>query len=178
MQAPRPGPTIGRRAVAEPAVASVRHALAGRTRIGIDARRGDAAFFAALAEELSGLPGVRSVEVHPLTGSALIRHDGAFSRIALSAGEAGLFTVEVQPAATVTGKGERETPQGTHRAKAAPAASDPEAAMGLNGRHLLAVIFLALAIVQVLRGRLLSPALTLAWYAVTMLKRDRAPLVD
>ncbi len=54
--------------------ASIRHRMAGRLRLKIPARKGDPAYFTALAQAFSEYPGLRNVEVNPETGSVLFLH--------------------------------------------------------------------------------------------------------
>ena len=72
-------------------IAEIVHAMPGRARLRIAARRGDAVFFASVATGLSTIPGVHKVEVRPLTGSVVILHSRPFARIATAAREARLF---------------------------------------------------------------------------------------
>jgi hypothetical protein len=48
--------------------------MAGRLRLKIPARKGDPAYFTALAQAFSECPGIRNVEVNPETGSVLFLH--------------------------------------------------------------------------------------------------------
>jgi hypothetical protein len=121
--------------------AHVAHASGGRTRLRVPERRGDAEFFAALAARLAELEGVHDVRARALTAGLLIEHEGAFEPIAEQARGAGLFVLE-EPSAD-------EEPAGP----ALPA---------------LAGVFGALALLQLLRSRVLPPAITLLWYAASL----------
>jgi hypothetical protein len=123
-------------------VAEVVHAIPGRARLRIVERRGDGVFFAAVASGLSTIAGVYHVAARPLTGSLLIEHGPPFERIAAAAREARLF---------VTGNEASPPPP------IAPAEIDPKTVIGLG--------LGAIAIWQALEGKLLPPAITLAWYA-------------
>jgi hypothetical protein len=125
-------------------LAEVVHAIAGRARLRIADRCGDQAFLAAIATSLSAMPGVHRVDVRPLTGSVLIRHSGPLARIAAAAKAARLFTLTDQPTAP---------PPPT-------IAFDPKMIVG-GGLGLAALWQLA-------RGRVLPPALTLAWYSAAL----------
>ncbi|QGM97752.1 hypothetical protein [Methylocystis parvus] len=130
---------------AESPTAEICHVMPGRTRLRIAERRGDAAFFASIASGASALPGVRNVEVKPLTGSVLIQHWGPFDNLAAAAREAGLFAVS-EAAAPSEASAEREV--------------DPKllAALALGG----------LALWQMSREKVFPPALTLLWYATNL----------
>ena len=126
-------------------IAVIVHAMPGRARLRIAERRGDAVFFASLATGLSNIPGVRKVEVRPLTGSILIQHGPPLERISTAAQEARLF---------VLGNAHSVPP-------ATPAMSiDPKVVVGLG--------LGALSLWQITEGRVLPPAITLAWYAASL----------
>jgi hypothetical protein len=126
-------------------LARIVHTIPGRARLRIDSRRGDGAFFAALATGLSIIPGVSRADVRPLTGSVLIEHNGPLERVIAAAAQKGLFVVA--RASTVA-------------AAAPPATFDPKVAMGVG----LGVF----ALWQLAQGRVLPPAVTLAWYAANL----------
>jgi len=126
-------------------VAELVHAIAGRARLRIVRRRGDGVFFAAMASGLSTIPGVREVDVRPLTGSILVQHDASLEDIGAAARAARLFVLD--DARSVTSP-----------APAAPL--DPGTVIGLG--------LGAVAVWQLLQGRILPPAITLAWYAATL----------
>ena len=67
-------------------IARLVHTMPGRARLRIAERRGDEAFFAAIATGLSTLAGVYHVEVRPLTGSVVIAHGPPVGRIGAAAG--------------------------------------------------------------------------------------------
>jgi hypothetical protein len=125
------------------------HAMPGRSRLRIPARRGDSVFFASLATGLSTLQGVKKVEVRPLTGSIVIHHDVPLEGLAKAAEEVRLFGL-----ATVTA--------GTPLSLAAIGE------LPLDVRMMAALGFAALALLQIGRGNVLPQAATLAWYAATL----------
>jgi hypothetical protein len=123
-------------------IAEVVHAMSGRSRLRIAGRRGDAAFFASVAGGLSTIPGVHKVEVRPLTGSILIQHGPPLARIGAAAEKLRLFVVSnAQPLPPTM--------------PALPI--DPKIAVGVG--------LGALALWQLVEGRIFPPAITLAWYA-------------
>lgn len=126
-------------------IAKVVHAMPGRARLRIVERRGDAVFFASVATGLSTIAGVYKVEVRPLTGSLLIQHGPPLERIAVAAQDAHLFTV------------------GNATSVPPPTASaqfDPKILVGLG--------LGALGLWQLTEGKILPPAITLAWYAANL----------
>jgi hypothetical protein len=122
-------------------VAEVVHAMEGRTRLRIAARRGDTAFFASVATGLSTIAGVHHADVRPLTGSILLQHGLPVADIAAAAERAGLFKIADGAAMPPTQDAAR---------------IDPKWVIGAG----LGVV----AIWQLTQGRILPPAITLAWY--------------
>jgi hypothetical protein len=119
-----------------------------RTRLRFTGRRGEEGFLDGLASKLSALPGVANVQTYPLTGSILIVHSAAPASILDDATGAGLFMI----------------PDEGHE-------SGPPFDKGLASAAaplLVAGALSALAAAQLLRGRVLPPAVTLAWYAATL----------
>jgi hypothetical protein len=117
-----------------------------RTRLRLAQRRGDESFLNWLAVQLSTLPGVTHASAHALTGSVLILHNGDPGAILDRAVGEGLFAIT------------RDEPKAELDMAAARVAV-PVATAGLLA---------ALAVWQLLRGRALPPAVTLAWYAATL----------
>jgi hypothetical protein len=124
--------------------AEVVHAMAGRTRLRIVGRRGDDAFFASIATGLSALQGVDHVDVRPLTGGVLIQHHLPFARVAEAASRARLFAL-----------GNSNARPDHHGSAPAP-------------RTMVSIGLGAFALLQLVRGRVLPPAVTLALYAATI----------
>jgi hypothetical protein len=116
--------------------------MPGRARLRIADRRGDEAYFAAVAKALSAIAGVRAVDVAPMTGSVLIQHSGPLARIGVAAQEAQLFVVGEAPLAP------REAPQ-----------------VSIDPKIVAALALAAAALWQMSRERFLPPAITLLWYA-------------
>jgi hypothetical protein len=126
-------------------VAEIVHSMPGRARLRIVERRGDAVFFASVATGLSTIAGVQAVEVRPLTGSVLIRHGPPLERIMTAAQEARLF---------------RCANPGSARGPTETAKIDPKMVVGLG--------LGALSLWQITEGKILPPAITLAWYAASL----------
>jgi hypothetical protein len=140
------------------------HRIPGRTRIRIDSRRGDAAFFAGLEQALAGRDGVRSVSVTPATGSVLICHEGSLEDLLAEAERAALFVVGEEPPPSrrvvETLVARTESLDRWLRATA-PNTLDVRTAafLGLAG----------LGVLQALRGQALPAGLTLLHYALEAL---------
>jgi hypothetical protein len=125
--------------------AEVVHAIPGRTRLRIAARRGDAVFFASIASGLSMIQGVQKVEIRPLTGSILIHHDAPLERIAKAAEQVRLFVLG--------------------RAEQVPS---PILDVPLAPKMVIGLGLGVLALWQLAQGRVLPRATTLAWYAANL----------
>jgi hypothetical protein len=136
----------------------IAHRLPGRVRLRFAGKRGDAAFLTACADEIRTLPGVRSVETGATACSLLILHEGPFEPIGLEAVSRGLFVLgdeQPEPSADV----------------AALAAAVPPMLAAAGGLG-------ALALLQLSRGAILPPAITLLWYAASLARRARPPAED
>jgi hypothetical protein len=141
--------------------AHVCHRIAGRTRLRVPERRGDAVYFAQVHSALAGHEGVGRCDVNPATASILIEHSVSLEALAEFAVQAGLFRLgELMPAIV---PGRERARQGLRRL-------DRELTRASNGELDLATVagagLLALAAVQLLRGQVLAPASTLTWYAL------------
>jgi hypothetical protein len=128
------------------AKAELVHAMPGRARLRIASRRGDTAFLAEAATGLSAIMGVHKVEVRPLTGSILVHHGPSLARIGEAAAKAGLFEIAEPASAAV--------PPASRQWATLPADPRIAAAIGLG----------LVTLWQLSKGKLLPPALTLAWY--------------
>jgi len=119
-----------------------------RLRLRFVERRDDEGFLNWLVVQLSALPDVTQVRADPLTGSILILHSGDPAAILESAAGAGQFVIA----------GDEHGSKPLLDREAARLAV-PLAAAG---------ILSAFAVWQLLRGRVLPPAVTLGWYAATL----------
>jgi hypothetical protein len=165
------------------------HQVAGRMRLRVPARRRDGSYFANVMRLLAVVPDVRSVRVSPSTGSVLVHHAGPPEAVAERAREAGLFRLTAASPALP-----RRRPQIGPKLQIAPLSI---VAAGLAGLGLVQLIRLRVAgsatehlwaayqashtlgtpglvatlatvgAMQLLRGRVLSPAVSLLSYALT-----------
>ena len=124
-----------------PPPAHVVHAVTGRTRLLVPARRGDATFFARIRDSMRAMAGVDAVAATPRAGSVVIRHRGPFAPLAAAAEAAGLFTLT---------------------APLAPAPR-PAAARRVPGLALAAGGLAGLSAVQLARGQVAGNAIELLW---------------
>lgn len=108
----------------------------------IAARRGDGVFFASVATVLSAIAGVQKVDVRPLTGSVVLQHTAPFARIGQAAVQGRLFILPEM------GAPPREA-----------------SAIRVDARMIAAAGLGFFALWQLAEGRILPPAITLAWYA-------------
>jgi hypothetical protein len=126
-------------------IAQIIHAMPARARLRIASRRGNRAFFASIATGVSAIPGVYKVEVRPLTGSILIQHGAPLENITTAAQKARLFIVG--------------------NSHSAPPTTE---AVSFDSKLVLGLGLGALSIWQLAEGRILPPAITLAWYAASL----------
>lgn len=135
-------------------VATIDHALNGRTRLRIKSMRGSPGYFASLEEGLVGCAEVIKVVASPRTAGVLITHqvDG-LPAIAAIARQRGWFELPV--------------PGSTGSFALSPEFPPPDI------RLILAGVYGGLAAVQTLRGSVLPPAMALFWYALALLPTRR-----
>lgn len=145
--------------------AELKHGLQRRTRIRIRSKRGDAAYFSQVAQELRKLPAVHTVQTNNQTGSILITHsDEALDSIAALAQASSLFTL-AKPA--------DERKSLLQEAAAGLSAWDSSLSRishgSLDFRSVLYVALVVMALVQIWRGQVLMPASVMLWYALDLL---------
>ncbi|MCW5771427.1 MAG: hypothetical protein KIT16_07320 [Rhodospirillaceae bacterium] len=126
--------------------AHIVHHVPGRVRLRIPSLRGKAAYFDDLAAALALADGVRSASANALTGSVLIRFEGALDPVLEAASGLGLFDIDAAAG-----------PHGGHLVRA-------PAALG-------AAVLGALGGMQFLRGQGLPAGVTLLWYAASLAAR-------
>jgi hypothetical protein len=163
--------------------AHIAHRLPGRTRLRIPAHRGDPAFFARLVEQASGHPAVRSARANPVTSSLLLDHEGDVEPIA---GALGLNIATPAPPVPRTPRPVAAPSPFGLAALGFGTASVVQVARGRlagdsavenlwNGvtalrtlkRPGLAAVLAGVGMVQLMRGRVLNSALSLAFYAAS-----------
>jgi hypothetical protein len=148
--------------------ARVCHFTSNRVRLRIPERRHDRAFFEAVQRQLSQWQGVDRVEVNPATASVLIHYSDGPAFLAEHYAQNNLFAVgdippdqsapETSPAISIA-----------QRTRGGVDAFD-RAVQRLSGgqadlRSLVMLGLLGTGVVQLLRGNVAVPAITLFWYA-------------
>jgi len=82
--------------------AHLSHSSTGRLRIRIPAKKGDSGYFSSLKERFGQFPGIRRIDVNPVTGSVLVFHSIDLKAIdprvlAEYAEVGGLFKIDLAP---------------------------------------------------------------------------------
>lgn len=145
--------------MAELPKAYVVHETRSRLRLKVPARRRDSAFFGDAQRRISQeIPDAR-IEVNPLTGSILICADDAAKAIEAMS-RAGPFRLSSAP----------QDAAAPLESLSAQAACINESVRRISGgladarSYIVAGLFIT-ALVQIARGRVFAPAVTLLWYA-------------
>lgn len=177
------------------------HAVAGRTRLRVPARRGDADWFARVVARLGALPAVAGTAATPRLGTLIIRHDGAFAPLAAAAEAVGLFALAAplppapQPpvpavarpralprvaplslvAGGLAGLAALQAARGQVAGNAVEIAWQGYHARVRLGLPMVSRLMIGVGLLQLLRGEVVGPASSLMFYALTarMLARER-----
>jgi hypothetical protein len=143
--------------------AHICHLIPGRVRLRIPSRRGDIKYFTLVHRKLAALDGVQLVVVNPSTSSLLISHSLAVNRLIEYAKVENLFEVTPnRPSAPVSDIISEHARSVEQRLRALSFGRLDLSSLGF-------LVFLCLAIMQILRGQLFAPATTLLWYAIQAL---------
>jgi hypothetical protein len=141
----------------ESAAVIIAHRCGGRARLRFADGSKDVLTLAGLAAGLRDLDGVVAVSARTGTGSVIVTHEGDFGAIAEEAARRQICIFTEIPAAE---------PQGF------PIPLPPPAMIGAAG-------LVSLAGFQFLRGHTLPPAMTLLWYAASLLGHTQlSPFVE
>ncbi len=148
--------------------ARIEHVSPGRVRLRVADQRGQAAYFEAVRSRLGQEPWVRGVQVNARTGSVLLHLQPPMDWPALwaRAAQLGLFAVVAPPAGT-------PTPAQPRLPFAPLVRLGRLAEPGTTGGMTLALALLAGALIQAGRGQVAGPAVSLAWYALQLLRSGR-----
>lgn len=134
--------------------AVIGHALPGRIRLKVPGMQGDSVYFEIAGEILQKAPGVRTVETNHRTASILVTGSAAsLPRLRKIGADHDLFHLSDGPGAGSRIPGRRS-----------------EISARSAARERIAVILLALAFVQTLRGQIMIPALALIWNALELIQ--------
>jgi hypothetical protein len=143
------------------------HAVPGRVRVKIPSMRGNADYFADVAERLPKCALVESVVINDRTGSilALCTADATAAQIGEFARDQGLFSLEEgrPPVPAVFDRVASEYSQLNGKI-----AGVTEGEFDLRSAALM--MFLVLGFVQLYRGQVVAPAATLFWYVLELLR--------
>jgi hypothetical protein len=149
-----------------PPAAHLVHAVPGRLRLRIPARRGDAAFFRDVGESFDLCRHVLAAEGNARTASLLIRHEGEPETVWRFAETRGLF-LRQDPAAA-------GAPRVLDRVVADARQIDTwfksSSAGDLDLSTLVTAGLMGMSLLQLARGNFLAPSVTLAWYAATLVQ--------
>lgn len=148
------------------------HAVSGRTRLKIPSQRGNAAYFARVAERLTECPGVIQVRVNSRTASVLISHQTPFEEIAAFAVGEALFALAGESLHQFLSRYASENLQWLEEVLSFTS----NGALDLRGMVIL--ILAGLSLVQIARGQILLPAASLLWYAGHLLELKVNPFDD
>jgi hypothetical protein len=135
----------------------ISHRLPARVRLRVPQCRGNTAWFDTTVVELAMVRGVRAASANPRLGTILVELDGPWESVASKAAARGLFVLAAA------------------QAMAEPAMkrlgaelTGLEQTLGGDGRTLLFALLMGLGLVQIARGVVLPPALSLAAYALAL----------
>ena len=144
-----------------PPVAVVAHSAQGRTRFKISARRRDVQYFATVEQRLPNAPDVQRVQANPITGSVLVHHRGPAEALYSYAEKNDLFRVS-----TLADRAGNLLRQ---RGRSLDRQLRELTGEYLDVRSLTFIMLVSIGLVQALRGQFAGPALTIFWYAATLL---------
>jgi len=142
--------------------ARIVHRLPGRLRLKVPEKRRDTAWFTEIVGRLEQVSGVEQVEISPLSGSMLIRYDPN-EPLEQRLRQNGLIQIE-NPAAPSSPVVDTLADVISRSDQALERRTGGKASL----RTLLILVLVALAIVQTLRGRILTPAISLLWFAMVL----------
>jgi hypothetical protein len=144
------------------------HRMDGRARFRIREHRNDQDYFDSLADHMRRVPGVRDVETNASTGSVLVQHDGDLDEVL----EAMMGDSELGKMLDFV----LQSPPVANRLHTEITAMDNAVQRFSGGQLDLGTVasfgLLGLAGVQLLLGRQLASAVSLAWYAAELIRRS------
>jgi hypothetical protein len=139
----------------------VAHSARGRTRFKISARRRDAQYFVTVEQQLPNAPEVERVQANPITGSVLVHHRGPAEALYTYAERNDLFRVSAQA--------DRASDLLRQRGKSLDRQLRDFTGEYLDARALTFIMLVSIGLAQAIRGQFAGPALTIFWYAATLL---------
>jgi copper chaperone CopZ len=149
--------------------ARITHRTPERLRLKIPSRKGDYPYFDSLRRQLSNLPGVKSVEVNPMTGSLLFLLEPG-REISLAKAAGNYFTLLEEDPGTLTLQDAVANLFGEINRKIGSFTGG-----GLDLRSFVFAGCVALGIYQISIGNIVAPAWYVAfWYAMTLATQNSA----
>ena len=150
--------------ITTPVKGTLRHRMPGRIRVALDKPLPARDTLESLAAALAAVEGVEQVEIRPQSGSVIVRHHGEYEDTSRALGEAGL-QIEIEELAIEFASPIQETLSRLSTADAA--------IRRLTGgkADIWNVAFSALVaggLIQLARGQVAGPALTLFGQAATL----------
>lgn len=143
-------------------VAHVAHVIDGRVRIKVPSKLGDTEYFANIYENLITFPAIEELRVNPVAGSLIIYHsDSSLVPLKQFAQEKQLFLLEeidYQPEALLQ--------RASTRLGSIDSGLKKLTSGDIDLRSAIFIVLMALAIRQLLKGRVMGPASTLLWQAL------------
>lgn len=146
--------------------AVIAHRLPGRVRLVIRERRGDADYFSDLSDRLGRYPNVRHTRVNPTTGSVALQFVGSLEDMLRRADQEDLFLI-------VEGTKADRHPRARGRSATAPV--NLVSGREINRMFMLGSALVVVGVVQVLRGELFPPALSVFWTAAAAFRLAERP---
>ncbi|HEX7634565.1 MAG TPA: hypothetical protein VF427_04695 [Noviherbaspirillum sp.] len=140
--------------------AVVVHRIPGRVRLRIQDRRGNAAYFSNLSENLARFENVHNARANPVTGSIALEFAGSLDEVLRRAEKDDLLTI-VEAVAT-------DKNPFTAGANAFSDAAPPVNLVSghdMNRMFMVGLMLLAVSLIQAFRGQWFPPALSVFWYA-------------
>ena len=153
------------------AQALIVHRIAGRVRLRIDEKRGDAAYFSNLAERLARFDDVYRTKANPVTGSIALEFSGSLPDLLQRAEKENLLSVAAKAGSEGhSGRNARKTAAAGQTGQTghwALAGGPINLVSGrdINRDFMTGAMLLLVGVAQVFRGKWFPPALSVLWYA-------------
>jgi hypothetical protein len=152
--------------------AEVVHHIDGRTRLRVPSQLRNRRFFDEAEQRLRSMEGVEAIQTNSTTGSILLVHRGPLDRIVDDAKNAGVLDIlPVRKKAVLQGQ-----PLSTRLVDSIERADRWVADRTHGSLDLSGIASLGMAgagVVQLLRRKVLPPAMALFWYAMVLIPRKR-----
>jgi hypothetical protein len=160
--------------------AYIKHQLPGRVRLKIPQKKGDFDYFDRIAELFSDCPGITQLQFNPPAASILICHraETHFLNIVEFAQTNGLFTLIEQPE-EIFAIPHLPIAKLTYNGLSNIDDVLMDFSRGrLDGRTILIMALIGLAVRQITRGNIMGAASSLIWYAFRLMKEESEKKFD